>query len=445
MLFQRQINFNKLKAKSFFERFSQNPFLKQSFGTLFLRIFGVLLLFGFTVFLTKSYSPKLVGQYDFARSFLIAVGSICLLGFDQSILYFKGRLASLDAIEELKKIYFKMVAMLFATSIIALLVILIIDEKIINNYFGDSEVYSIFLKGSLTLFFYGLSTLNTEVIRALDKLYIAELFRNIVKYIPLIIGSVALFYWHRETYLVDVFLLGFVFLAVISSIFVFYYFSKTVLIERDAIFSHKEIFVKSYPIAISGMVIFLLMCFDIMFLKKYRNDETVAFYSVGVKLMTIISVVILTINITVSAKISEYFASGNRAELIKIVRNCSRLIFGITFPVILLISIFSEYILSFFGPQYIVAKEAFLILVIGQGICSAFGSAPIYLNMTGRQHTFQVILIITVILNFVLNRFLIPQYGMIGGAIAFVSSSFFWNFAVAVFIYKKDKIKVFLN
>jgi O-antigen/teichoic acid export membrane protein len=434
-----------LKINTIFQKGLKNPFLKQTLATLFLRISGVLLLFGFTIFLTKSYTPKLVGQYDFARSFLLAIGSICLLGFDQSILYFKGRLASKNALEELKKIYIKMITMLLATSLFALVVILIIDEKVINNYFADQEVYSIFLKGAATLFFYGLSTLNTEVFRAIDKLYVAELFRNILKYVPLIIGAIALFYWNKESYLVDVFLIGFVILAFLSSILVFRYFREMAEVQSDENISHKEVFLRSYPIAISGMALFLLMCFDIIFLKKYRNDETVAFYSVGVKVMTIISVIILTINITVSAKIAEYFASKKIEELRKEVRRSVRLIFGITFPVILLLCVFSESVLSSFGHQYIAAKEAFLILIIGQGVCSAFGSAPVYLNMTGRQHIFQVILIMAVIINFLLNRFLIPIYGMRGAAIAFVSSSFFWNFAAAIVIYRKDKIKVFLN
>ncbi len=403
------------------------------------------MLFGFTVFLTKSYSPKLVGQYDFVRSFLLSIGSICLLGFDQSILYFKGKLASQGALEELKKIYIKMLGMLFFTSVLALLIIALLSKELINNYFADQQVYSILLKGAATLFFYGISTLNTEIFRALDKLYVAELFRNILKYIPLIIGSILLFYWHEETYLVDVFLLGFVFLSVISSVFVFLYFNKTETVNKLENFSHKEVFLKSYPIAISGMAMFLLMSFDIMFLKKYRNDETVAFYSVGVKVMTIVSVIILTINITVSAKIAEYFSSHNKTELVKMLRNSARLIFGITFPVILLISFSSEHVLSFFGHQYVVAKQAFLILIIGQGVCSAFGSAPVYLNMTGRQHIFQVILMVAVLLNFVLNRFLIPEYGMIGAAIAFVSSSLFWNIVAAIVIYQKDRIKIFLH
>ncbi|WP_237421263.1 MATE family efflux transporter [Flavobacterium sp. HBTb2-11-1] len=409
-----------------------------------LRIFGVLLLFGFTVFLTKSYSPKLVGQYDFVRSYLLAIGSICLLGFDQSILYFKGRLASQNELRQLKKVYVKMVGMLFLASLFILIVFILIDKKRINTYFLDDEVYSILLKSSVVLFFHGLSLLNTEVFRALDKLYVAELFRNIIKYIPLIIGSVVLFYWHLETYLVDVFLIGFVFLALITSILIVIYFNKTETVTEE-IFTSKEIFTKSYPIAISGLALFLLMCFDIMFLKKYKNDETVAFYSVGVKLMTIVSVIIVTINITVSSKISEFFASKNLAELKKVVRKSVRLIFGMTFPVVLLMCVFSEYILSFFGHQYIAAQVPFLIVIIGQGICSVFGSAPVYLNMTGRQHIFQIILIIAVAINFILNRFLIPMYGMTGAAVAFVSSSFFWNFVSTVFIYKKDKIKIFLH
>jgi len=385
-----------------------------------------------------------VGQYDFSRTFLLVVGSICLLGFDQSILYFKGRLASKKSLEELKSIYSKMVFMLFLSSLTAFLIILIIDKKTINDYFSDNEVYSIILKSSMALFFSGISMLNTEVFRALDKLIVAELFRNIIKYVPLILGSIALFYYQKETYLVDVFLIGFVVLAIISSVFIFIYFNKINKQNSTEKIPQKEIFLKSYPIAISGMALFLLMSFDILFLKKYRNDETVAFYSVGVKIMTIVSIIIITINITVSAKISEHFSGQNRNELAKILKNSSRTIFGITLPVVVLLSIFSGHILSLFGEEYIAARQAFLILIIGQGVCSAFGSSSVYLNMTGRQHIYQIILIVAVIINFVLNRLLIPVYGMTGAAIAFVSSSFFWNFVSAVVIYRKDKMKVFL-
>ncbi|MFV5690799.1 MATE family efflux transporter [Flavobacterium sp. LT1R49] len=410
-----------------------------------MRVLGVLILFGFTLFLTKNFSPKIVGQYDFVRSFLLVIGSICLLGCDQSILYFRGRLKGVNGLYSLKEIYIKMVGILFSMAIILFLIVLCTNKDFINAFFSDQGVHLILLKSSGILFFSALTTLNTEVFRAMDRLYVAELFRNAIKYIPLILGAILLFYIKKEIYLVDVFLIGFVILAVITTILVFNYFSKVKTHTINEPITYKEIIVKSSPIAISGMALFLLMSFDIMFLKKYRDDPTVAFYALAMKLMTILSMVIVTVNITVSTKIAEYFSTKNNFELNKILRNSSRLIFILTLPTALLICIFSEYILQFFGKEYIVARNALLILMIGQGICSAFGSAPIYLNMTGRQNVFQIILVMAVIINFILNRFLIPVYGMGGAAFAFVASSFFWNFISAVVIYKKDKVKVYLN
>lgn len=433
------------KSRNQLLKIVKNSFVQQSFVTLILRIFGVITLFGFTVFLTKTYPPKIVGQYDFVRSFLLVVGSICLLGCDQSILYFKGRLNSSNSLEGIKKVYVKMVVMLLLMSILVLFIFWNIDEEFVNNYFSDARVYDVLLKAIMILFFYGLTTLNTEVFRALDHFYVAELFRNTIKYIPLIVGAILLYSFGLETYLVAVFLIGFVLLSIITTILVFYYFSKAKIENEITNFTYKEIFTKSYPIAISGMALFLLMSFDILFLKKYRDDATVAFYSVAVKLMTILSMVIITVNITVSSKISEYFFSQSKADLIKTVRHGSRLIFFLTFPAMLIIFSFPEYILGFFGKGYTTAKDALLILIIGQGICSAFGTAPVYLNMTGRQHVFQIILVIAVLINFILNRLLIPEYGMTGAATAFVVSSIFWNSISAVVIYKKDKVNVFLN
>ncbi|HEU4791459.1 MAG TPA: MATE family efflux transporter [Flavobacterium sp.] len=426
-------------------KINKNPFVYQSLITLVLRVFGVITLFGFTIFLTKTYPPEIVGQYDFVRSFLLVAGSICLLGCDQSILYFKGRLEVSNSLEGIKKVYGKMVGLLLLMSVLFLVIFWSIDEKFINNYFSDSRVYGILLKSIMVLFFYGLSTLNTEVFRVLDHFYLAELFRNTIKYIPLIVGAVLLSYFGAETYLVEVFLIGFVLLSIVTTSIVYFYFSKTEIENKVADFTYKEIFTKSYPIAISGMALFLLMSFDILFLKKYRDDATVAFYSVAIKLMTILSMVIITVNITVSTKISEYFFSKRRIDLIRTVQQASRLIFLLTFPAALTVCLFPEYILGFFGNGYVVAKDALLILIIGQGICSAFGTVPIYLNMTGRQHIFQNILIVAVLINFTLNRLLIPKYGMTGAATAFVASSIFWNSIAAVVIYKKDRVKVFLS
>ena len=283
------------------------------------------------------------------------------------------------------------------------------------------------------------------MIRALDHLYVAELFRNSIKYVPVIVGAVILKYTDNESYLPDVFLGGFILLALVTTVIVWYYFSKNKVDASSSITSYKEIITKSYPIAVSGMALFLLISFDIMFLKKYRGDATVAFYALAVKLMTILSMIIVTVNITVSTKIAEFHSAGNLEQLKGVIKNSSRLILVLTLPAALFLCLFADPILGFFGKEYVLAKDALLILTIGQVICSAFGSAPVYLNMTGRQHIFQRIVVVAVLLNLGFNRWLIPIYGMTGAASAFVISSLFWNLCSAIVIYKRDKIVVFLN
>ena len=437
-----------IKLNKHFSFLKRNEFLIQSIKTMTIRIIGVVTLFGFTLFLTKTYDPKIIGQYDFIRTFLLILGSICILGTDQSILYFTGMLKSRNRLFELKGIYIKMFILILYMSIICFLLLLVVGKESINFFLNDDKIFGVIFKAILLLFFYCITIFNTEVLRALEYIYIAELYRNTFKYLSVIIGSVTLFYIHEESYLVDTFLIGFFFLSIISTIKIISIFKKkssNELRNNENTISYKFILLKSYPIAISTMAIFLLMSFDVMFLKKYKGNEEVAFYALAVKLMTLLLVVMNSVNITISPKIAEQFFSDKRKELIETMKNSARMIFMISIPTVLFFCFFSTQILGFFGKKYLVAKEPLIILMIGQGICSFFGAVQVYLNMTGRQNIFQIILIFAVVINFTLNKTLIPLYGMNGAAISYVISMFFWNLVTSIIIYKKDKVVVFLN
>lgn len=431
-------NINKIKG---------NIFLMQSINTLILRIVGVIILFGLTLYLTHHYDPTIIGQYDFIRTFLLVVGSLCLLGTEQSILYFSGVINSKGNINDLKKIYDLITFLILLTSIFVIILFQFVGEQRIASFFNDNKIYPILFKALLTLYFYCMTILNTEVFRALNSFYIAELFRNTFKYFSVIIGAVFLFHIKKEIYLVDTFLIGFVILAIISYIMILNLFRKE--IKRNTKintlnFSYKQIIKKSFPMSISGMAFFLIMSFDVFFIKKYCGSASVAYYSVAIKIITVLSMVIISVNIGVSTKIAEHFIESKK-DLQETVKKSSRLIFIFSFPLVVLVCIFSKTILNFFGKGYDIASTSLILLMFGQGVNAAFGSVPIYLNMTGRQALFQYILIGAVIVDLILNIILVPKYGMIGSAIAFTSCSIFWILITSIIIYKKDKIKIFLH
>lgn len=434
------LTINKIKA---------NPFVLQSINTMALRLFGIIVLFGFTLFLTHNYDPLIIGQYDFIRTYLLVIGSVCIIGTDQSILYFTGILKSKGELSKLKDIYKKMLKLIFVISVILFIIFMLVGERRISAFFNDNHSFKILLKATSILFFYSVTFFNTEVFRALESVYIAELFRNTFKFLSVIIGSIVLFKINQESYLVDTFLIGFIILSIISTFMIFRFLRNDIYSEKDNVkeelISTNYILRKSYPMATSTLAIFLLMSFDVFFIKKYNGDAEIAFYAIAVKLMTILLMIMNSVTITVSTKISEYFSGDDMESLKKTMRHSARLIFTISLPIVFFICFFSEKILFFFGESYIKAKTALIILIIGQGICSFFGAVQVYLNMTGRQNVFQTILIITVILNFILNSILVPKYGMTGGAISYTLSVFFWNLIATIVIYKKDKIAVFLT
>ena len=132
-------------------------------------------------------------------------------------------------------------------------------------------------------------------------------------------------------------------------------------------------------------------------------------------------------------------------ELQLLIKKSTRLIFIISIFLLSFIFLFSEHILSLFGPNYIVASTPLVILLSAQLYNSVSGPSAIYLNMTGKQRVLNLILIIGLLTNIFLNLYLIPNYGMNGAAIATLVSLVLWNSMAAIYIYIKDSIKVFLN
>ena len=101
--------------------------------------------------------------------------------------------------------------------------------------------------------------------------------------------------------------------------------------------------------------------------------------------------------------------------------------------------------LGLFGENYILAREALLLLLGGQFFSSLCGPGAVYLNMTGKQKKLNTILILGLGINVILNLALIPAYGIEGAAVATLISMIFWNSLIVAAIYSTDRIKIFIS
>lgn len=428
---------NRLKAL-------ENPLLTKSLRVLLLRGLGVLFLFGVTLLITNRFPESLVGAYDVSRAFLFVFGTFCLLGMNQSVIYYSGVFAAKDSLGSIKSLYRKMLGILVVTSALGFGIVALLPADWIDAFY-NKPVYGLLLKTSLVVLFYGLTMLNIEIYRALRKFEMSEVIRNVLRYLFFLIGLVFIDQMGHHESLVDLFLVNFVLIGLLTSMMVYVTLSRTEKPVEVFHVSLPAIIRRSFPMSISFMCFLLMQSVDIILIGKFMDFKQVAFYSVAVKLTTIVVLVLSSVNAVFAPKIAELFAGQKMKELRKEIRRVTRMIFVITMPIVLLISLFSDQLLSFFGPGYTASSSALRILLVAQVLNAACGSVGVFMNMTGDQKTFRNIVLIALLGNLLLNWIFIPQYGLVGAASATAVSMIFWNIIAVIHIYKKHRIKTFIH
>lgn len=423
-----------------FKKQLNNRTLKNSFFTLIIRMVGVATLFGLSTLMTRNIDEVYVGSYEFARVVLLTIATFGLLGTEQSVLFFAGKLEAKNQTNQLRPVYFKMLKIICICSVTVLVVSFIIPESLLMSIGIKENLLNVLKRCLLILPFYSITILNTETIRAYNKVTLSEWFRNIFKYIPIITGTVLIIFdIVKVDTLLDWYLYGFILLAVISFVVLLLLMNKSSKAYTSLITS-KEIFKVSYPMAISSFYTYLLMTIDIFLLAQFFNLHYTAYYAIAMKIMSILSMVIVGVNINYAPKIAVNYENKNFESLNRNLKEAAKTIAFLNFVIGLVLLLGGKFFLSFFGENYIEALPAYNILIITQMIVSLFGMVPMYMNMTGKQQTFHKIMGFAVLVNIISNVILIPKFNMVGAAVSYAVTVLFWNILVAYFCFKTDKV-----
>ena len=420
--------------------------IKNSLNVLLLRVGGVALMFCLSLFLTNNFSADIVGQYDFVRSTIMILSGISLIGTNQAIIYYSGVLTSKNSFGSIKSIYFKMVSLVFIICGFLYIPLFLVSEDFINQIFNKPESYSLIELSVQGLFFYSITMLNIDTIRALKKTIISELFRNVFRYTPFFLFSVILYLIDKPEGLVVWFIYSFVALCIISTAAVFF-----ILLNKDfpntaaQKYSTKDIVKTSYPMALSAISYFLMQSVDVLFLGAFDTFESIAYYSVAVKIATVTSLALISVNIVIAPKIAKIYNDRNFSELKSMIRKATRINVLISIPILLILFFFPDFLLSMFGDNYTLAKNAFLILLIAQFFNSVTGPSALYLNMTGRQKILNFILLTCLLINVILNLILIPEFGMIGAASATTISFVVSKLIASTTVLYLDNVKTYIH
>ncbi len=225
------------------------------------------------------------------------------------------------------------------------------------------------------------------------------------------------------------------------------YFLDFVLSPKKVKFTTKDLNLRQHIksliyLATVNLAIELYMLVDVTMLGWMTTNETVAFYSYGLKIYRILLSIVNTFTIVLVPRISLYYKAGNINDYNKLLTKTLRIICMIAIPAIIGIWFVADFLLVLiYGDAYI--QSAYILKILSFNLLISpigylLGSRVML--VTGGEKLMIIPVTSGALVNIILNAILIKFYGHIGAAIASVTSEVVVVIVYLIISHKRFKL-----
>lgn len=399
---------------------------KESTITFFGLGYGQVVRYLFTVILTRLVGVHYLGIYSLGSSVTNIATVISKAGTDVGLMRY---ISQKDTEKDQKTIQDDIRSTLkmgLVFSIVIMLVQIFLSSWLAETVFKESSLLRIVLiVYALSIPFMALMTIATFATQGFQLLKYKTFVEYILNPTVLILSMLFLYFAFSSELAIILPTL----LTGIIGFFVANYLLKKVagvnIFDIGNIGFNKEILTYSLPIMFTVMIGTLLHWMDIMMLGYFTNTETVGLYYPAVRTAGLQQSILIAFSGIFAPMFSKYFSQSDGNGMNHIYKLVTRWILTLVVPIFILIILFSEKIMLLFGTEFLQSADTLRILIIGTSIFSIFGVSSTALAVSGHQKMNLFNVIVASILNITLNIILIPKYGIMGAAIATLTSMSF--------------------
>ncbi len=406
--------------------------LKKGGIALFLRILGFLAGYLFVYYTVRYFGAETQGRISLSFSFLMIASLVCILGADVN---FVKLFAIENNFENAKGLFLKSYPFFVGSSLLIGIILFFSSNWISVNIFKDAELTPFLEWTAPSIVLYTLMLINASVFRGIRKNTLYAFLFNGGRFIfTMLFFLVLVFAWTKDPITTAI-----AHTAAVAALFLIslWYLGKHLLpLSKQTTYTVTSFLKDSFPMFLSASMIVLLGWADTIILGMYEDSSVVGLYSVALKIATVVSFSLQAVDSILAPKLSHAFHADNYTLFRRLIKFSTYInaVFSITS--VLGIFLFKDFILNIFGPEFIAASTAMIILSLGQLFNSVIGPVGSIFQMTGHQKVFQNILIVSFVINLILNLTLVKEYGINGVAFATAFSLIFSKIASAIYIKK---------
>ncbi len=163
------------------------------------------------------------------------------------------------------------------------------------------------------------------------------------------------------------------------------------------------------PLALAEAGNFVVLWTDIIMLGILSSSVQTGIYGVAMRIGSLVWLPLHAVNQMFSPMIAVLHGQGEKSNLEEMFQLSARWIVFASLPIFVLILFAGKWLLSLFGPGFIIGGSVLLFLASGKLIAAGTGSVGFMLNMTGHQKLNLVNSLILGVVNAVLNYFWIMK------------------------------------
>ena len=194
------------------------------------------------------------------------------------------------------------------------------------------------------------------------------------------------------------------------------------------------------PLLFVSATTLLTSSVDIIMLGWLTDTSKVGLYTVAARLVLFVAFFLQITNAAISPKLATFFNNNQLKEINIMVQQVTFWLIIIGLISSLFFLIFGKSILGFWGDEFSSAYVCLMILCLGQFINISTGCSGVLLIMSGNEKIFSYISALFLVLNIVLNYFLITRYSEIGAAIATATTIIAENIIRVIVVKQKTGI-----
>jgi O-antigen/teichoic acid export membrane protein len=433
------LNFIKKKFHNLVSDKRFNEILTGSVWALASKVLGTALSLAISVIVARVYGAKTTGILAVIQSFLMLATIFTVLGSNTSILRLIPEHMEKFSVTSAFRVYRKTQYLVAGVSVVTSALLFFSSGFIADRIFSKPHLTYFLSLAAGFVVFKSLMDLNTQAVRGLRLIRIFAFMQILPSTFTLLILVVSTIFSRAQENPVHAYLAGFAATAVVGVLVMDKAF-KVRIRANDLVhdMATKSILSISLPMLMTASMQFLIGQTGVIMLAIFRTEAEVGHYAIAVKLATLTTFVLVSINSMAGPKFSELFHTGRMDDLFHVAQKSSKLLFWTTTPILLGLLLLGKPVLGyFFGAEFTVAYPALVLLILGQFVNSVSGSTAMFMNMTGRQNIFKNITFGAALLNISSNLLLIPRLGIIGAAFSAMISVSFWNIVTLVYMKKK--------